>query len=41
VEDALKECGFDLLESIKFQYIPDEAQLKETYEKVKQEIGKK
>ncbi len=41
VEDALKECGFDLLESIKIQYIPDETQLQEIYEKIKQEIAKK
>ncbi|GJQ48112.1 putative nitric oxide detoxifying norVW flavorubredoxin [Candidatus Kuenenia stuttgartiensis] len=41
VEDALKECGFDLLESIKIQYIPDETQLQEIYEKTKQEIAKR
>ncbi|WP_347272730.1 FprA family A-type flavoprotein [Candidatus Kuenenia sp.] len=41
VEDALKECGFDLLESIKIQYIPDETQLQEIYEKIKQEIAKR
>lgn len=41
VEEALKECSFDLLESIKIQYIPDETQLQEIYEKMKQEIEKK
>lgn len=37
VEDALKDCGFEMLESIKVQYIPDEAQLEEICNKLKQE----
>ncbi len=38
VEDTLKECGFKTLEAIKVQYIPDEAQLREIFHKLKQEI---
>lgn len=37
VDDALKECGFKMMEPIKVQYIPDEAQLQEICNKLKQE----
>jgi len=38
VEDVLKECKFDILDSIKVQYIPDESQLEEIKGKLKEEI---
>ena len=38
VENALKECGFKMMESIKVQYIPDETQLEEIFNKLKQAI---
>ncbi|MDN3515469.1 MAG: FprA family A-type flavoprotein [Candidatus Brocadia sp.] len=38
VENTLKDCGFEMMESIKVQYIPDETQLQELFKKVKQEI---
>jgi len=38
VEDALKDCGFKMMESIKVQYIPDETQLQGIFNKLKQEI---
>jgi len=33
IEEQLKSCGFNLLEGIKIQYIPDDAQLKEHVER--------
>lgn len=38
VEDILKECGFQMMRSIKAQYIPDDAQLQEISNTLKQEI---
>ncbi|KKO19273.1 MAG: MBL fold metallo-hydrolase [Candidatus Brocadia sp.] len=38
VEDILKDCGFEMMKSIKVQYVPDEAQLQEIFNLVKQEI---
>ncbi len=38
VEDELKECGFEMMESIKIQYIPDEAQLTEIVNKLRPAI---
>lgn len=41
VEDTLKECGFEMMESIKIQYVPDETQLQEITNKVKQDLLKR
>lgn len=41
VENILKDCGFDMMESIKIQYVPDEMQLQEISDKLKKEIAKK
>lgn len=41
VETVLKGCGFDMMESIKIQYVPDEMQLQEISDKLKKEIAKK
>ncbi len=38
VEDSLKDCGFEMMESIKVQYVPDETQLQEIFTKIKQQI---
>ncbi len=38
VEEVLKDCGFEMLESIKYQYIPEEGWLGETAEKLKEQI---
>lgn len=38
VEDILKECGFQMLQGIQVQYIPDNAQLQEIGNTLKQEI---
>jgi len=38
VEEVLKECKFEILDSIKVQYIPDESQLEEIKNKLKEEI---
>ena len=35
VDEILKNCGFEMLESVKIQYVPDEAALKAAGEKVK------
>ena len=39
VEEALRECGFNVMESISVQFIPDEIQLQEIFDKVKLEIS--
>ncbi len=39
VENVLRECGFDLFEQIKVEYIPDEGLLSEITDKLKGEIG--
>lgn len=39
VESALKECGFQMLESINVQYVPDQNQLKEIFGKLSLEIA--
>lgn len=41
VEKILKDCGFDMMESIKMQYVPDETQLQEISDKLRKEIAKK
>jgi len=41
VEEALKDCGFDLFEKIKIQYVPDDSQLNEIRENLKKEIAKR
>ncbi|OCL27381.1 MBL fold metallo-hydrolase [Orenia metallireducens] len=38
VEDVLKECKFETLDPIKVQYIPDESQLEEIKNSLKEEI---
>ncbi len=38
VEEVLKGCGFEMLESIKYQYIPEEGWLGETAGKLKEQI---
>ncbi|TDX47832.1 FprA family A-type flavoprotein [Orenia marismortui] len=38
VEDVLADCRFELLDQIKVQYIPDESQLKEVTDNLKEEI---
>ncbi len=39
VEDVLKECGFDMLDNIKVQYIPDDTTLQTITNQVKGEIS--
>ncbi len=39
VEGALRECGFNVMESISVQFIPDEIQLQEIFNKLKLEIS--
>lgn len=39
VESALKECGFQMLESINVQYVPDKNQLEEIFGKLSLEIA--
>ncbi|MDN3510103.1 MAG: FprA family A-type flavoprotein [Candidatus Jettenia sp.] len=39
VEEVLKGCGFDMIESINIQYIPDEMQLQGIFNKLKREIS--
>jgi len=39
VESALKECGFQMLESVNIQYVPDENQLDEIFGKLSLEIA--
>ena len=39
VEEALRECGFNVMESIKVQFVPNEIQLQEIFDKVKLEIS--
>lgn len=41
VETILRECGFDMIDSIKLQYVPDETLLLELTDRLKQEIVKK
>lgn len=41
VEGILKECGFDTLDSIRIQYIPDASQLKDATEKLIPQIKSK
>ncbi|MCK4655316.1 MAG: FprA family A-type flavoprotein [Candidatus Cloacimonetes bacterium] len=38
VENILKDCGFEMLEQIKLQYVPDEELLEKAKEKLKEEI---
>ncbi len=38
VEEVLADCGFDLLDQIKVNYVPDESQLEEITNKLKEEI---
>lgn len=38
IEQVLKDCGFETLENIRFQYIPDEDQLEETIKKLEESI---
>lgn len=40
VENMLKDCGFDMMQPIQVQYVPDEEQLKEVYGRLTQEISK-
>ncbi|MCF6154344.1 MAG: FprA family A-type flavoprotein [Candidatus Brocadia sp.] len=40
VENILKECGFEMMETIKIQYIPDEIILQEISDRLKKEIAK-
>ena len=39
VELALKDCGFQMLESINVQYVPDKKQLEEIFGKLSMEIA--
>lgn len=39
IEDVLKDCGFELLDKVRIQYIPDSSQLKEVTEKLEQAIS--
>jgi len=39
VEGTLRECGFNVMESISVQFIPDEIQLHEIFNKLKLEIS--
>ncbi|MFH1837322.1 MAG: FprA family A-type flavoprotein [Candidatus Omnitrophota bacterium] len=41
IENILKDCGFDVIKSIKTQYIPSEDTLKRIGEEVEEEISKK
>lgn len=38
VEESLKQCGFELLESVRVQYIPDEETLQSITNRVKEQI---
>jgi len=38
VEQYLKECGFDTLENIRIQYIPDEEQLEKIMDELENKI---
>lgn len=38
VENTLKECGFEMLDQIRIQYVPDESRLSEVIEKLKGQI---
>ncbi len=38
IEEVLKECGLELLERVRLQYIPDADQLREVTEKLEKEI---
>lgn len=40
VENLLKECGFEIMETIKIQYVPDEIILQEVSDRLKKEIAK-
>jgi flavorubredoxin len=39
VEEVLKSCGFEVLESIRVQFVPSESTIEEITEKVYQSIG--
>ena len=39
MELALKDCGFQMLESINVQYVPDKKQLEEIFGKLSLEIA--
>jgi len=39
IETILKDCGFDMMEKIKIQYIPDERYLMSIKEHAKEEVG--
>jgi len=39
IEDELKHCGFEMLEKIKIQYIPDETTLEKEKEKISEQLS--
>lgn len=41
IEKELAACGFEMMENIKLQYVPDEEKLKKVKDKVKNQIGGK
>ncbi len=38
IEEVLRDCGFDLIEQVRLQYIPDDSSLNEIEEKIKESI---
>ncbi|RQD77049.1 MAG: FprA family A-type flavoprotein [Candidatus Syntrophonatronum acetioxidans] len=38
IEEVLRDCGFDLFEQVRLQYIPDDSNLNEIEEKIKESI---